>query len=291
MGGRVGREQRSLRCCEDSLGRLPCGLLGVSVTDQGLAALISGGGRVVSIPVTQSDTESVTSVEGLCLLQLLQQIDLASPSFPPEALDTAAGASDALLRSVELDRSASFSLSVSSAAASAAASEAEVEPRLVAVPPFEALALALRYNAPLRADAALFERPAAFAEAECAARYPRAFTRADAKLQQSAISRRLAGLGEGPKPSGATAAAEATSAPSAVTSAGDDYFAGQGSLDLTEAVAEALPPSPKAAVAPRSIDGPDEALLQAALRIARSRGDTAAEQKIRAKLGEIQSEE
>ena len=295
VGGRVGREQRSLRCCEDSLGRLPCGLLGVSVTDQGLAALISGGGRVVPIPVTESDKESVTSAEGLCLLQLLQQIDLASPSFPPEALATAAGASDALLRSVELDRSASFSLSVSSAAASAAASapasEAEVEPRLVAVPPFEALALALRYNAPLRADAALFERPAAFVEAECAARYPRAFTRADAKLQQSAISRRLAGLGEGPKPSGATAAAEATSAPSAVTSAGDDYFAGQGSLDLTEAVAQALPPSPQAAVAPRSMDGPDEALLQAALRIARSRGDTAAEQKIRAKLGEIQSEE
>ena len=137
------------------------------MTDQGLAALISGGGRVVPIPVTESDKESVTSPEGLCLLQLLQQIDLASPSFPPEALATAAGASDALLRSVELDRSASFSLSVSSASASAPASEAEAEPRLVAVPPFEALVLALRYNAPLRADAALFEQPAAFAEAQC----------------------------------------------------------------------------------------------------------------------------
>ena len=58
---------------------------------------------MVPIPVTESDKESVTSSEGLCLLQLLQQIDLASPSFPPEALATAAGASDALLRSVELD--------------------------------------------------------------------------------------------------------------------------------------------------------------------------------------------
>ena len=151
------------------------------MTDQGLAALVSGGGRVVPIPVTESDKESVTSPEGLCLLQLLQQIDLASPSFPPEALATAAGASDALLRSVELDRSARFSLSVSSASgpasapagasapasASAPVAEAEVEPRLVAVPPFEALALALRYNAPLRADTALFQQPAAFAEAEC----------------------------------------------------------------------------------------------------------------------------
>ena len=118
VGGHVASERCSLRCCEDSSGRLPCGLLGVSVTDQGLAALISGGGRVVPIPVTESDKESVTSPEGLCLLQLLQQIDLASPSFPPEALATAAGASDALLRSVELDRSASFSLSVSSASAS-----------------------------------------------------------------------------------------------------------------------------------------------------------------------------
>ena len=76
---------------------------------------------MVPIPVTESDKESVTSPEGLCLLQLLQQIDLASPSFPPEALATAAGASDALLSSVELDRSASFSLSVSSASASASA--------------------------------------------------------------------------------------------------------------------------------------------------------------------------
>ena len=56
-------------------------------------------------------------------------------------------------------------------------------------------------------------------------------------------------------------------------------------LTLTLTLTVTLP-----AVAPRSIDGPDEALLQAALRIARSRGDAAAEEKIRAKLGEIQSQ-
>jgi len=57
------------------------------------------------------------------------------------------------------------------------------------------------------------------------------------------------------------------------------------SLSLTLTLTPTLP-----AVVPRSIDGPDEALLQAALRIARSRGDAAAEEKIRAKLGEIQSQ-
>ena len=298
----------SLRCCDKGScddSSLPCGILGVSVTDEGLAALISGGGRVVPIPVTESDTESVTSAEGLCLLQLLQQIDLGSPSFPPEALATAAGGSDAVeptsggapllewtLRSVELDRSASFSLSV----APSSSSEAEVEPRSVAAPPFEALALALRYNAPLRAEPALFEQPAAFAVEDCAARFPRAYTRADAKLQQSAISRRLAGLGEGPKrePSDVAPSAAPTEAPTAAPTAasgGDDYFAGQGSLNLTEAVAQALPPTPKAPVVRRSIDGPDEAVLRAALGIAQSRGDTAAEEKILAKLEEIQREE
>ena len=289
VSGYVGRQRCSLRCCDDS--SLPCGILGVSVTDEGLAALISGGGRAVPIPVTESDKESVSSAEGLCLLQLLQQIDLGSPSFPPEALATAAGASDAVLRSVELDQSAGFSLSVASSS-SAASAEAEVEPRLVAVPPFEALALALRYNAPLRADPALFEQPAAFAEEECAARFPRAYTRADAKLQQSSISRRLAGLGEGPKrePSDVAPTASPTASPTAA-SGGDDYFAGQGSLDLTEAVAQALPPTPTAPVVRRSIDGPDEAVLRAALGIARSRGDTAAEGKILAKLEEIQREE
>ena len=295
VSGHAGRQQRcSLRCCDDSScgdSSLPCGILGVSVTDEGLAALISGGGRAVPIPVTESDKESVSSAEGLCLLQLLQQIDLGSPSFPPEALATAAGASDAVLRSVELDQSAGFSLSVASSS-SAASAEAEVEPRLVAVPPFEALALALRYNAPLRADPALFEQPAAFAEEECAARFPRAYTRADAKLQQSSISRRLAGLGEGPKrePSDVAPTASPTASPTAA-SGGDDYFAGQGSLDLTEAVAQALPPTPTAPVVRRSIDGPDEAVLRAALGIARSRGDTAAEGKILAKLEEIQREE
>ena len=297
VSGHAGRQQRcSLRCCDGSScggSSLPCGILGVSVTDAGLAALISGGGRALPIPVTESDTESVTSAEGLCLLQLLQQIDLGSPSLPPEALATAAGASDAVLRSVELDGRAGFSLSVASPSSTAASSsEAELEPRLVAVPPFEALALALRYNAPLRADPALFEQPAAFAEEECAARFPRAYTRADAKLQQSSISRRLAGLGEGPKkePSDVAPSAAPTAAATAA-SGGDDYFAGQGSLDLTEAVAQALPPTPKAPVVRRCIDGPDEAVLRAALGIARGRGDTAAEEKILAKLEEIQREE
>ena len=298
VSGHARRQQRcSLRCCDGSScggSSLPCGILGVSVTDAGLAALISGGGRALPIPVTESDTESVTSAEGLCLLQLLQQIDLGSPSLPPEALATAAGASDAVLRSVELDGRAGFSLSVASpsSAAASSSSEAELEPRLVAVPPFEALALALRYNAPLRADPALFEQPAAFAEEECAARFPRAYTRADAKLQQSSISRRLAGLGEGPKkePSDVAPSAAPTAAATAA-SGGDDYFAGQGSLDLTEAVAQALPPTPKAPVVRRCIDGPDEAVLRAALGIARGRGDTAAEEKILAKLEEIQREE
>ena len=58
VGGHVASERCSLRCCEDSSGRLPCGLLGVSVTDQGLTALISGGARVVPIAVTESDKES-----------------------------------------------------------------------------------------------------------------------------------------------------------------------------------------------------------------------------------------
>ena len=259
-----------LRCCDDN--SLPCGILGVSVTDEGLVALISGGGRAVSIPVTQSDQESVASPEGLLLLQLLQQIDLASPTFPPEALARAAGASDAVLQSVELDRRASFSLSVASSASSASSS-------LVAVRPFDALALALRYNAPLRAEPGLFEQPAAFAEDECAERFPRAYTRADAKLQPAAISRRLAGFGETP--------AKLSRAPTAASDA--DYFAGQGSLDLTEAVAQALPATP--AAPRRQIDGPDVAVLRAALGIARDRGDAAAEAKILARLEEVRREE
>jgi len=258
----------AVHCCDDNSE--PCSIFGLSVTDEGLAALISGGGKVVPVPVTQSDKERVASPEGLTLLQLLQQIDLGSHTFPPEALARAAGAGDAELRSVELDRRASFSLVVSF-------SSRLDRTRLVDASPFEALALALRYNAPLRAERGLFEQSAAFAETEFGERYPSAYTRADAKLQQSAITRRLAGLGETPEKSPPTAAS------------GDYSFADQGSLELKEAVAQALPLMPK--VPRRKIDGPDEALLQAALRIAQERGDTAAEEKILTRLEEIQCEE
>jgi len=256
------------RCCDSSL---ECDFYGVSFSDSGLVALISAGGRTIPIAVTDTDKESASSPQALCLLQLLQQIDLGGPAFPPEALSDAVGAS-AMLRAVEIDSSSGFSLSV--------ASSAVLNGVVTDVRPFEALALALRYNSPLRADAGLFASAAAFAESECPRRFPCAYTRQDARLQSSAITRQLAGLSERPdvaKAPTAEGADEGASAGADEGSGGRGFsFADQGSLDIVEAVAQALPPQ-----APRRrIDGPDAALLRGALEIARRRGDAAAEQKM-----------
>ena len=258
-----------VRCCD---GGLACGFYGVSVSEGGLVALISGGGRTVPIAVTDSDKVSASSPEALCMLQLLQQIDLGGTVFPPEALSNLVGAG-AMLRAVEIDRSATFSLSV--------ASSVDLSGVVSDVSAFEALALALRYNAPLRAEAGLFDSATAFDEDDCSERFPRAFTRADAMAQKSKITRQLAGLGEMPEQARApTAAGEAEGE----AGQGGFSFADQGSLDIVEAVAQAVPAAP---APPRRIDGPDAAVLQGALKIARQRGDAAAEEKILARLEEM----
>ena len=74
-------------------------------------------------------------------------------------------------------------------------------------------------------------------------------------------------------------------------------FASPGSLDIVEAVAQALPPPAATTGAAaggspgrvRSIDGPDTALLERALAIAREKGDDAAQEKIEEKLRELRS--
>ena len=71
------------RCCEG----VACGLHGVSISDAGLVAILSSGGSRY-VPVS-----SASSPEALCLLQLLQGIDLGGLVLPPEILSSIVGTS------------------------------------------------------------------------------------------------------------------------------------------------------------------------------------------------------
>lgn len=260
------------RCCAADLAS--CELHGVSISEHGLVALLANAEKqkMLPVPVTDSDVRSAESAAALCLLQLLQGIDLAGPQFPPERLSTLA--SDvASLEAVELDGDAcSFTLRLTEP-------DGPRSP-LPGVAPFDALALALRYRAPLLAPTAAFEAGAAFPSAECEVRFPMCYTRRDATAQRNKITRQLAGLGEKPDELDAGFS-----------------FATPPSLDIVEAVAQALPPPPPppgntAGGAPgrvRSINGPDTALLERALAIAREKGDVAAQEKIEEKLRDLGS--
>lgn len=262
------------RCSADLA---PCELHGVSISDSGLVALLADAQKqqLLPVPVTDSDIQSAESPAALCLLQLLQQIDLAGPAFPPERLSSLAGDA-ASLEAVELDAGeSSFTLRLAEPGGPC--------PPLPGVEPFDALALSLRYRTPLLARATAFETAAAFPATECEVRFPMCYTRRDATAQRDKITRQLAGLGEKPDELDAGFS-----------------FASQGSLDIIEAVAQALPPPPPPPGAPgaaagsppgrlRSIDGPDTALLERALAIAREKGDAAAQQKIEEKLRELGS--
>ena len=260
------------RCCADLA---LCELHGVSISDTGLVALIADAEkrRLLPVPVTDSDVQSAESPAALCLLQLLQSIDLAGPSFPPERLSSIAGGSGDLARleAVELEAGASsFTLRL-------AEPDGPRSP-LLGVEPFDALALSLRYGAPLLAPPAAFAAATAFPATECEVRFPMCYTRRDAAAQRDKITRQLAGLGEKPDELDAGFS-----------------FASPGSLDIVEAVAQALPPPATGAAAGgspgrvRSIDGPDTALLERALAIAREKGDDAAQEKIEEKLREVRS--
>ena len=252
------------RCCADLA---PCELHGVSISDTGLVALLADAEKqqLLPLPVTDSDVQSAESAAALCLLQLLQSIDLAGPSFPPERLSSIAG-DLARLEAVELEAGASsFTLRL-------AGPDGPRSP--VGVEPFDALALSLRYRAPLLAPPAAFAAATAFPATECEVRFPMCYTRRDATMQRDKITRQLAGLGEKPDELDAGFS-----------------FASPGSLDIVEAVVQALPPPAAAAGGSpgrvRSIDGPDTALLERALAIAREKGDDAARQRIEAKLAEL----
>ena len=99
--------------------------------------------QLLPVPVTDSDIQSAESPAALCLLQLLQQIDLAGPAFPPERLSSLAGDA-ASLEAVELDAGeSSFTLRLAEPGGPC--------PPLPGVEPFDALALSLRYRTPLLA--------------------------------------------------------------------------------------------------------------------------------------------
>ena len=74
------------RCCDSSL---ECDFYGVSFSDSGLVALISAGGRTIPIAVTDTDKESASSPQALCLLQLLQHASeplVGRGVYPPTQL-------------------------------------------------------------------------------------------------------------------------------------------------------------------------------------------------------------
>ena len=214
------------------------------------------GNRWLPVQVTEEDKETAASAEALTLLQLLQGIDLAGTTFPPEALNMQADDDDdLLLRRVCVLAADQFELGVV-----APAQRAEVRP-VACSSAFSALALSLRYSCPLEVDAALLDE-LSVPEEEGEQAFPKCFTRADASAQRAAITRRMAGI-------------ESAGPPEPLTSEPLDI----PSFDP----ATLAPPNANMASPPPSdlnANRPPPGILAKALAIAREKGDKAAIEKI-----------
>ena len=235
---------------------LPCNIHGFSVSESGFVALLSDSASARFMPLqVADDRQAVQSAEALTLLQMLQGIDLGGATLPPELLQQRA-ASDSELRSVRVLTSDRFELCLADNSAVPIDS------------PFEAIALHLRYAvAALEVDGSLFDG-AAIESAAVAQAFPCCYTREDAAMQRSDITRRIAGLGERP----AAAAA------------------GTGALDVSGFDPAALAP-PHAKLAPPppgslNANRPPPGVMKRALEIARQKGDAKAIERIEKLLSE-----
>jgi hypothetical protein len=254
-------------------------LHGISVSPTGLVALLAHHKHLFPLHINDRDVDVVNTPEGLTLLQLLQNIDLAGPLLRPELLsrrfaETAAAdrrptAADVELERVVLTLDGANLLQIASTDGSSAGA---VE---VPVSAFEALALSLRHAVPIEVEDEVEEAAEAeeapvnrhgswFADCECSERYPAAYTKFHALAQRASLSKGVAGLpvkelgGEGSP---------------------------EGPLDLAEAIRQVVPRPATPPVA--RIDGPSPSILRAALRIATEKGDAAAVRKISALLDEL----
>ena len=215
---------------------------------------------MLPVKINGEDRDVATSTESLTLLQLLQGIDLASTSLPPELLQTRANATVLRRLCIEAPGPA-FVLCVNGA-------EGAFGTRVPIDSAFEGLALAMRYSCPIEIEASLLEGEALDEEA-CRVRFPRAFTRAEAAKISSDITRRMAGLGEGTVPS--------EDAPLAV-----DAF------DPASLTVEAAPAAPSPEL---NANAPPPGMLKRALAIAREKGDQAAVEKIEKAISEASTME
>ena len=238
---------------------LPCDVHGLSVSWSGFIALLADRqqSRMLPLVVTKEDTETASSPEALTLLQMLQGIDLGGAILPPELLDMRCETGNdrsAVLKSVRVLPHGGCELCVSYSDAKSETSAVGIDSN------FEALALAMRYSAPIEVDGALLDT-AGVAEEDIDAAYPRCYTLQDARLQSSAITRRLAGVPEEAPP-----AADLDGLP-----AFDPATLALGATPTPEA--------PKV-----NANRPPPGMLLKALEIAKAKGDTAAIEKIQSLL-------
>lgn len=182
---------------------VPLDIHGFSVSPRGFTALLTTGkGQLLPLPINDVDVGEVESVEALCLLQLLQGIDMGS-FLPPERLEqllpASAAGSDCLLTRVActIDPAAEPMLEAGSEIALGAvvfelAAEAAGEALSgICATAFEALALAMRYRAPVVVSEGLL-RVAGLSEAQAAAAYPQCFTWRDAREQDGRVRNEMA---------------------------------------------------------------------------------------------------
>ena len=245
-----------------ALNLLPCDIHGLSVSDRGFVALLADrpGARMLPLLVTPDDVETAASPQALTLLQLLQGIDLGGAILPPELLEQRceAGERAAALKAVRvLEEGCSLCVSYSDAKSETSTTVIESA--------FEALALAMRYSAPIEVDTALLGT-AAIAEDEVATAYPSCFTRQDAAKQSADITRRFAGV-----PCEPAEAADLDQLP-AFDPASLTIGAPHAKLSTGN-----TPPALNA-------NKPPPGMLEKALAIAQDKGDTAAIKKIQAML-------
>ena len=254
---------------------LPCVLGGFSVSASGFVALIVNmqqeNARLLPLEVNSQDTEVAQTPEALTLLQLLQGIDLAGASLPPDALQQRAGSSSSLeLQRVCIRSPTAFELLVADTEGSS-----DDQQRIVPCESaFGALALALRYACPIEVDEAVLDG-LCISEEEGERQYPRAYTRADAAKQRSRILKRMAGLPE----DHALADGGAAGPPQQPRN-----------LDVQAFDLSSLTPPPEVAPPPPSLNAnkPPPGMLKKALAIARDKGDEQAIAKIEAALKEFE---
>ena len=274
---RVARPSRTphLHCCDD-LDCVPATIHGVSTSAEGLCVFISAAGtrgaaaadRLLPLVTTLDDTHSPRTPEALTLLQLLQKIDLGGITFPPEALDQLVselgvdGLDGWTVESLSVLGPRRFKLRVS-----ADGCELELERQ----DPWEALALALRYQSPLEVSVKALEE-GSIGMGEAGELYPKMMTIVE--LAQDALGVQQAALRIGCTQAGEQAGEQA-----------DD--AGVAGSDPLEGMLSAARAVPLREPLQEQIDGPSLEVLQGALRIAQQKGDTQAEAKIGQRIEEI----